>query len=359
MYVKLRNEMYMQFKAKATGCKKGIGIRVSRSENGQVLSKQATNWFRGIAAIMIVLSHYAEWWTWFTPTEGNAEVIRLAISKLGPYGVSIFFLFSGYAMVKSLGQERMYPEFIWKRIKNVYLPYFIIVGIIELLSGGFSSVQDFWSFASGYDYWYMFVLFILYIGFIAIWTILGGRGLRVGTFVVFTWLISYMLYSKGMQDFWFISNIAFAIGVTVGEYEENAKGFIERAGIFTLIVLAMGMVFVVYTGLFPKTGVETGVDEWKLWKEVGAAAIWAILILIIASKWRIYNKGIMALGRSSLYVYLTHTYIFMRCVNNFNFSFAARFLISAIITVAVSLICNRLMIRLFHSPFRREESPSV
>ena len=74
---------------------------------GQLMDRRETDWFRGIAAVMVVLSHYAEWWTWFVPAEGNGEMLRLALTKLGVYGVDIFFLFSGYAMVCSMEQELM------------------------------------------------------------------------------------------------------------------------------------------------------------------------------------------------------------------------------------------------------------
>ena len=186
-----------------------------QDDGRQLMGKRETDWFRGMAAVMVVLSHYAEWWTWFAQTEGNAETVRLAVSKLGVYGVDIFFLFSGYAMVKSLGQERMHPQFIWKRIKNVYIPYFLVVGCIELLSGGFTSLRDFWEFANGSDYWYMAVLFIFYIGFIAVYTIMGGKAPRCAAFCVFTYVFTCILRDRGMQDFWFVSNIAFAIGVVL------------------------------------------------------------------------------------------------------------------------------------------------
>ena len=73
----------------------------------------------------------------------------------------------------------MNKHFVWKRIKNTYIPYFIVVGIIELISEGFVSFQDFLYFASGYDYWYMFVLFLFYIAFIIIYAIIKNKGLRV------------------------------------------------------------------------------------------------------------------------------------------------------------------------------------
>ncbi|MDE7257725.1 MAG: acyltransferase family protein, partial [Lachnospiraceae bacterium] len=82
-----------------------------------LMNKCETDWFRGIAAFMVVVSHYGDWINILGTLEGNAETFRFALTKLGVYGVDIFFLFSGYAMVKSLGNRHMSWQFIWKRIK--------------------------------------------------------------------------------------------------------------------------------------------------------------------------------------------------------------------------------------------------
>lgn len=312
-------------------------------KNGQLMEKRETNWFRGAAAVMVVLSHYAEWWSWFAPTEGNAEIFRQALTKLGVYGVDIFFLFSGYAMVKSLGRERMHGAFLWKRVKNVYIPYFIVVGAMELLEGGFASPQDFLYFASGYDYWYMFVLFIFYIGFIAIYTIMGGKAPRVVVFCVFTYIFSHILYLRGMQDFWYVSNIAFALGVAAGEYEELLKKAIDKIGGLFALVLAAGMIFVTKWGL--EGGVNIGGDpeEYRLQFQIGATVVWVLFVLVLASKCRIKEKVLAFLGRHSLYIYLTHTYIFMWCANHMELDIPWRFAISALATVVVSFLCSALI----------------
>lgn len=309
------------------------------NNNDQLMNKRETDWFRGIAAVMVVLSHYAEWWEWFTPTEGNAEMFRVALSKLGVYGVDIFFLFSGYAMVHSLGQERMHAQFIWKRIRNVYIPYFFVVGIIELLSGGFTSLSDFWEFASGKDYWYMYVLFIFYIGFIAVYTIMGGKGPRSVVFCIFTYFFSYSLYRQEMRDFWFVSNIAFAIGVVAAEYEEPLKKAVKKAGTVMIVLLTIGMVFIIRSGLDENVTVGRS-EEQLLRMEIGATVVWTLLILLLAAKLRIKEKVFAFLGKSSLYIYLTHTFIFMWLVNALKLSFALRFLISALVTVVISALCN-------------------
>lgn len=313
------------------------------SENSvQLMSKRETNWFRGMAAVMVVLSHYAEWWTWFTPAEanGNMEIFRLALTKLGVYGVDLFFLFSGYAMVKSLGQERMYPKFVWKRIKNVYIPYFLVAGAIELLSGGFVSLQDFLSFATGYDYWYMFVLFIFYIGFILIYALIGGRAPRVIAFSVFAYVFSHVLCDRGMQDFWYVSNITFAIGVIAGEYEAVMKKVIDKIWIPLLAVLGTGMIFAVRSGLYGTLENGTKTPEQIAWYQIGATVVWTLLILTLTAKCRMKGKIFGFLGSNSLYIYLTHTFLFMWCVNNLEWSVPARFAAGAAATVIISFLLN-------------------
>ena len=132
---------------------------MDNTNNKTLMNKRETDWFRGIAAVMVVISHYGEWIYILTSLEGNAETVRFALTKLGVYGVDIFFLFSGYAMVKSLRKSqreslwdgKMSWQFIWKRIKNVFIPYLIVIGIIELLSEGLTSLHDFWLFIIGYN----------------------------------------------------------------------------------------------------------------------------------------------------------------------------------------------------------------
>ena len=310
-----------------------------------LMNKRETDWFRGIAVLLVVLSHYGEWINILGPLEGNAETFRLAITKLGVYGVDIFFLFSGYAMVKSLGikaheSRNMSWQFIWKRIKNVFIPYLIVVGIIELISGGLASIHDFWIFIIGYNYWYMCVLFIFYIGFIVIYAIIRRKGIRVIAFSIFTYALSYTLYQHDMFPFWYVSNIAFAIGVIVGEYEKEAKKIVDKVWIPMIVLLTTGMAFITRWGL--TGGVDLGGDpeDYQLWFKIGATVVWTLLILILASKCRIREKIFVFLGRNSLYIYLTHVFIFMRCINYLNCNLTMRFIISPICIIAVSFLCN-------------------
>ncbi|MBD5522882.1 MAG: acyltransferase [Lachnospiraceae bacterium] len=313
-----------------------------------LMNKCETDWFRGIAALMVVLSHYGNWISILVSLEGNAETFRFALTKLGVYGVDIFFLLSGYAMVKSLGNSKMSWQFIcwqfiWKRIKNVFIPYVIVAGSIELISGGLTSIHDLWILIIGYNYWYMCVLFIFYIGFIVIYAIIRVKSLRVIAFSVFTYALSYKLYQYGMFPFWYVSNIAFAIGIIAGEYEEAAKKIVDKVWIPMIVLLTIGMAFITRWGL--TGGVNLGGDpkEYQVWVQIGATVVWTLLILILASKCRIREKIFVFLGRNSLYIYLTHAFVFMRCINNLTYNMYVRIIISPICIIAVSFLCNLLI----------------
>lgn len=372
----------------------------------QLFTKNITNFFRGIAAVMVVLSHYAEWWIemihWIQPEE-NIKTFCIALTKLGVYGVDLFFLFSGYAMVKSLGQGKMNLRFVWKRVRNVYIPYLIVVGIIEFISGGFLSpfedfglfLRDFRLFISGYDYWYMFVLFLFYIGFIVIYFIPFGRIWRVSVFSLFTYLISYLLYQKGMREFWYVSNIAFALGVFAGEYDGQSKKMVEKAGIFIVPIMTVGMWFVVRFGLTGGVNIGGDPEDYAHWFKIGATVIWTLLIFNLAGMipkvfsliripilrrfLELAAKPVAFLGKNSLFIYLTHTYVFMECANHSMlnehlhvlakrlsmddisgpiFELKLKFCIAAAITVLVSFLCS-LLFRLPDLVLRRKGDHEV
>lgn len=325
------------------------------------ISKETSNTFRGIAAVMIILSHYAEWYSWFVQTEGKMEIYRTALTKLGVYGVDIFFLLSGYAMVISLNNEKMSLGFVWKRIKNVYIPYFIISGVIELISGGFTSFHDFWLFASGNDYWYMNVLFVFYIGFIIIYAIIKSRFIRTACFCIFTYAYSFMLYRNGQYEFWYVSNFAFALGViaaeaAVSDYKKFDNKISSVIAVVLTAILSLGMFFVIKYGLYGQEVISRFNNEIQVWLKIGASAIWTVLILVIAVKWKIKDMLFAFLGRYSLYLYLTHTYIFMSCINSRlleNTALMAKYALSAAITIVISVLCGLIITRLQKLPSHR------
>ena len=85
-------------------------------------SVEQTNWLRGIAIIMVVLSHYYPL-LGMTFSDGIISFSR----NIGTVGVAIFFLLSGYATMISYSKKENYlNHYIPKRLLRLYVPFLIV-----------------------------------------------------------------------------------------------------------------------------------------------------------------------------------------------------------------------------------------
>lgn len=306
--------------------------------NRVLFTKETSSWFKGLAIIMVILSHYAEWWSWFYTLEGNSEIVRSGISRFGPYGVAIFFLFSGYGLTKSAGNQRIGISFIAKRLMGVYIPYLIVALLIELLSDGLQTAHDFIDLLYANDFWFMTVLFLFYLAFIVIWLIAKHPLIRAIAMTVFTFALNHRLMAMELQDFWYLSNLAFLIGVIAALYEPFILKIVDKAEIVLCILFGVGSLLTVRVALFTE-------QIWATPKDAIQACSYAVLgftffVFFFAAKWKWYDKVLRFLGNQSLYLYLTHTFLFMWAVNYFSYNMPIRFLIAAGITLIASIVLN-------------------
>ncbi|MCH5260143.1 MAG: acyltransferase [Lachnospiraceae bacterium] len=310
-------------------------------ESNTLFDRQKGYWFRGIAIVMVIASHYAEWWAWFLPTAGRAEEFREALSKLGVYGVNIFFLFSGYGLTKAAERKEIDGNFISRRIQSVYIPYLVIIGVIQILSGGFGSFSGFVRFLCGNDYWFMVVIFLFYIGFVLIWQALKNSHLRVLIFLLYTFAVIQVLYDKNMQSFWYVSNLAFALGIIMATYETGCR---RVPSIARILLIPLLLAFTIYYELYmDKSGMT---PEQILHLQMLNTVLWTTQIACIASLIPWHGPVFGALGKRSLHLYLVHTFVFMKCVNTFNCSIPLRYVIAAVATVITAVLCELLITRL-------------
>lgn len=309
-----------------------------------LFTREASGWFKGLAIIMVILSHYAEWWSWFHTEEGIAELIRDGISRCGPYGVAVFLLFSGYGLAKSAGKKRIDGRFILKRLINVYLPYVLVVIIIELLSGGFEAPGDIVEILYGQDFWYMTVLFTFYIAFIVIWLVFSNCHIRAILISAFVVAYSNYLYRMGEYDFWYISNAAFIIGVVLAVYEQVLMKIIKKISVPFAVLSGAASLYVIYSALYIEHIWSSPVDEIR--NRIISVLIFTLFVVFAATVWKWYDPVTRVLGKYSLYLYLSHTFLFMWAVNYFQFEMTVRFLLAFLITMGVSLVFGALFDRL-------------
>lgn len=319
-----------------------------------LFTREASVWFKWAAIVMVIASHYAEWWSWFTVEEGTREVIRFGLSRMGPYGVAIFLLFSGYGLAKSAGNNRIGLKFILKRVLSVYIPYLIMIILIEFLAGNLHSLDDLSGIWYGQNFWYMTVMFSLYIGFMAIWLLIKKRHIRAVLMVVFTYLYSNHLYNAGEYDFWYISNIAFVMGVLFALYEAEVLKLNTILRGVLMLVFAFGSTYVVYSGLYIEHIWAQPLDEIK--SRIYAVTIFTFFISFLASVWCYYDPVGRFLGKYSLYFYLSHTFLFMWAINHYEYEIGIRFLIATLIIIVVSVVLGMIINKLTDFFYQKVQS---
>lgn len=251
--------------------------------------------FRGIAILMVMISHYA----WFLFTDPLQENLKLFVTSWGVYGVDIFLVLSGYGLAKSADSKGIDGVFVLKRFTSTYLPYFLIIGFFNVIDKAFTYKEDVIRFIIAEDYWYLAVMFALYIMFM----IFGKMG-RYRDILLFVGVVAFsvFLWKRGMQDFWVLSNGAFLLGVYAESLEkrfgDKVKTFVKKSWL-PLVAFAMTLLF---GFIFSRTG--------RMWAEVTRSLCFSLTALTLCIC--IKGRGVIlpVLGRFSLYVYLLHMWLF-------------------------------------------------
>ncbi len=326
---------------------------ISMEKKVVLFTRDASGWFKWLAIVMVILSHYAEWWSWFTVEEGTSELVRFALSRFGPYGVAIFLLFSGYGLAKSAGNQRIGIKFILKRVIGVYIPYLVMVLLIEGISGGLQTWEDFSDIWYGHNFWYMTVLFSFYLAFMAIWLIFVNRNIRAVLIAVFTYVYCNYLYQSGQYDFWYISNIAFAIGVFLALYEPEFVKINNKIKIVLAMIFGIASGYVVYSALYIEHIWEMPIEEIRY--RILAVTVFTLFIAFFASVWCFYDPVGKFLGKYSLYLYLSHTFLFMWTINYFDYEMGMRFIVAILITLVVSVLIGMMVTKICDSIYIKME----
>ncbi len=275
-----------------------------------MLSKGISKWFRGLAILMVIASHYAGWMY----VEPENPMLRAWFMTLGVYGVDIFFMLSGYGLVKATEKRGVDGRFLWNRFSSAYLPYIVLIGTLVIVDGNPLDKQGWFDFLTGYHYWFMANLFLFYILFMVFWKIKILRKVLLTTGVA---VYSWHLFSLGYQDFWFVSNMAFVVGVFYAELEKWKfdlwKKWYSRVIILPASFVAMRFCYFKY--------METAKLSWENATSIlfTVCMMEMCLFLSMIGK-RIKNHRIVRiisldyivgiLGTYSVFIYLLHTRLF-------------------------------------------------
>ena len=269
-----------------------------------MIDKRTSNLWRGIAILIVIASHYAGW-MYVEPVHQAAHDI---VSTFGPYGVDIFFLLSGYGLSKSADKNGISISFVLRRIFSIYVPYLLIMIGINIYIDGFSDIDmSGWiKLLTGYDYWYMNILFTFYILFMIIWKLKEWIRLPLITIAVIA--VTVIMFNIGRADFWELSNSAFLIGIYAATIEKKWPDKMKKGLIHGFSIAISLVCFVICTKMMIASQglADNSAFVWELVSELFFTTLVCSLCYITPK----IGWILPLIGSQSMYIYLLHQTLF-------------------------------------------------
>ncbi len=299
-----------------------------------MIDSKVSRTFRGIAVLMVMVFHYANW-NYEAPL---SELWKGIVASWGIYGVDIFFLLSGYGLVKSYEKSGVDRGFVIRRIMNSYVPYILIVGFCTIfIDKGIDSLSDVGELLIGQDFWFMRVLFAFYIMFMVIYRIGFLKEILLGVAVLgFT----YWLYASSHADFWFLSNGAFLIGVYAASLEKGFKEELKNV-IVRINLAGIGLVAAIVSAYwFSCAGTVSA--------HMTASMLFTVMVLGLCVQLKGEGYVLKVIGVYSLYIYLLHgrllwlTAAKMEGAGYFKIAVTA-FFISLLVSMGIGYIIEKVL----------------
>lgn len=195
-------------------------------EKSGLLDKNSVECIRGISAILIVFSHAH----FYTEELGLLRILK----PFGYIGVSVFFFCSGYGVMKQWIRDTEYMNgFLIKRVKSIYIPYFVAViiwllfilitdstvgykGFLKQLLGSLSLINNALPFA-----WYVKAILVWYVLFWSV-VMIQKRPNRVFATILTLNLIWYVVgVITKVDSFYYNGTCCISLGCYIALVEDK------------------------------------------------------------------------------------------------------------------------------------------
>lgn len=302
-----------------------------------------SNCIRGIAAIFIMLGHYFADYPWY-----------ITIFFSGHLWVAVFFFFSGYGLKYSyLNKDNYLDNFIWKKFKQIYLPFLFAESVYTISSAIISesiSITNVYNIAlsclglrlSNDSLWYIIEILVIYLLFYFSKKLLKNRLLSECIWIPLYLVFLVFAVLKDIDTCWYISTVAFLLGYYYDLLYKLFYRFTQNNILKILTVLLFTAIYALtkyysYTkstiGPIPYTYVVTLLN-------LMSAPIFIIFCIVICNFIKDgFKIGFLfkILGNISYEIYLWHMCIFMLVkLTDINLTF--QIVISFLLTIMLSCL---------------------
>ena len=307
-----------------------FGIFDYGKEEYEALSVYNTNLLKGIAAILIVISHI-----------GNKYGIRY-FTPLGGIGVSVFLMLSGYGLLLSYKKKGL-NNFLARRFSGILIPYWIVVIIYSFINIDIFNIYDFIMqilLIKTIPYtWFVQYIIILYIAFYVIFKIFP-ENYKIKIFIFLSTIIIFLNNGIVAEQAY-----SFIIGIIIANHKKEIL-MINRSKLFIqgIILCLLGVSTLIVRQIIPDNSFYLIFNfiDFVLKESI---ALGIVLMSFIFIKYNIF-KGFSMVGKVSYEVYLMHTLLIFIISNNFNFTNILIYVVLTIAGVSILHVLSKKTVKL-------------
>lgn len=277
-------------------------LKIQILEKKVTFTKMDSINIKGIAALCIMLSHYALWIESYFHIK--LPPIFLLVKQLGGIGVLIFFFLSGYGIYMS-SNEKTNLMWLIKRVGKVYFPYLfmklIIVFINYCLIGRDKFIlKNICKEITGIDFsdWFIWVIILQYIIYWISCCICSHKRLIVDFFLNLI-LMSVFIIMK-LPSRWYNGLLLFWFGCLMAKYQKKVIALLGeyyylKILLFLVVFLSLSIFYIFFNG-----GVLA--ECFKLL----SGMVLGIILMAIFMRLSVYSPALDWIGNRSLFIYIIH-----------------------------------------------------
>lgn len=278
-------------------------IQWQKQAKGTLLTKADSAAVKGMAALCVMLAHYALWMESYF--HRKLSIVFLIPKQLGGIGVLLFFFLSGYGIYFSSIKNDMNFKWLVRKVLNVYIPYFFMKLVLEIINYCVVPVDNFslLSFCKtiiGLDFsdWFIFVIILQYIVFGIAWKIAEKKRITVTFWLSVVLMVLFILL--GAAPRWYNGLLLFWFGCIVAKYEKKIMISLSRNYWMKLCVLLAGFIVTSVLYLFLKGSIM--LESIK----IISGMFLGIILIAVLMKISFQSPILSWIGKRSLFIYIIH-----------------------------------------------------
>ena len=212
-----------------------------------LLSKKTSVCLKGILALMILIHHVYQ----NTLLGSEYVIIDYVLRSFGLYGVSAFFLLSGYGLMYSISRGGYFDK-LKRKCVNLYILTLCLILLYFLFNTalGISMPQNliYKSFLFGGTIvgagWYLQVILVCYIAVLLIWR--HVEKYKVFAYTIFVLTFIFMMALR-LPSHWYISLLSLPVGMGLYKFENSIIQLLSSNKRYVIVLALSFMLFLFST----------------------------------------------------------------------------------------------------------------